>query len=196
MAKYPPKAVETTGNGADEEQATLLVNPTVEEERPSAPVFKIPVETILSDDCEITIGRVIVDGEVVEEGTKIAVHLGESVDVMRIPSMRAWMALGRIDTEGLDPTAPSTLRTMEGGFDDIASDIARRITAWTWTDMGGEPLPAPYKNVDVIRALEVDELFYLMNVIAGEAPEQRGNGRGGSPGSSLTKVRPRQKSSS
>ena len=44
--------------------------------------MKIPATKVLSDDCTITTGQVIEDGETIDAGVQHFVHQGEWVEVM------------------------------------------------------------------------------------------------------------------
>jgi hypothetical protein len=51
----------------------------------------------------------------------------------------------------------------------VAAFVAGRLVSWNWTDMDGEPLPAP--SAEVIGTLEDDEVQWLGAVVMnGKAP--------------------------
>jgi len=129
---------------------------------------KIPSKRVPSDDCIVRVGRKIADEKIVEEGIAYNIHEGEWIEVIPVRSLRQYFALSRLIAGG-------DAQKMESSLDDLCEQVAERVTAWNWTDMGGNPLPQPYKNPDAIKTLTEDELLYLMSAVQGETPGQRKN---------------------
>lgn len=136
---------------------------------------KIPLLHIPSDDCAVMVGQVVEDGNITTEGTPHYVHVGEWVEVLPITSLLEVSALSRLkslagneDMGGLDQS-----------FADLCRELSKRIISWSWTDMMGAPLAQPYQNPEVIVALTVEEVMYLIQAASGqESPDERKNGSG------------------
>lgn len=65
----------------------------------------------------------------------------------------------------------------------LASSLASRVTAWSWTDLRGEPLPQPDGDPETFMALTTAELNYLLGLNA-ESPLGKLNGSHDSPNTS------------
>ncbi len=130
---------------------------------------KIPSKRVPSDDCLVRVGRKIEGEKIEEEGIAYNVHEGEWIEVIPVGSLRQYFALSRLATAGGDA------QKLEASLDEICEQVAERVTGWNWTDMGGNPLPQPYKSPDAIKALTEDELLYLITAVQGETPGQRKN---------------------
>ena len=146
-----------------------------------------------SDDCEITIG-----------GETYYPHVGESLwfrGKPKIGQTKADWAFRRIGAS-LDEAAPdpraedetddqfferigrsrlTQLALVETHYDDLLQWIATRLDRWDWTDDDGKPLPALDHTTAPLLLLSTDELFYIRNVLSGEAPAEVGNAEGPSP---------------
>ena len=118
--------------------------------------WKIPPERVLSDDCEVRIGRVIEDGEIINEGVPWKVHEGEWVEIMPVRTLREIMALQDITDDG------------SGNLRTLCTELSNRITGWNWTGMDRQPLPSPYHSPEVLEFLTDDELVWLLGAARGQ----------------------------
>jgi len=129
---------------------------------------KIPATRILSDDCAISIGQVITDGEITDPGVAHYVHQDEWVEVLPIMTVKEVVQLSRLQA-GADDTA--------GVGDNLArlcEEMSKRVIAWNWTDIMGEEMEQPYNRPDVLENLSSDELLWLVNAASSqEAPGER-----------------------
>lgn len=131
------------------------------------PTWKIPPERVPSDDCTIFIHQKIEDGEIIEQGEGIKVHIGEWVELIPTQNIAELTALTDIQNMGAEGG---------GALRRLCEELSKRVTAWNWTDNAGDPLPQPYKNPDVIATLDNDELMWLFSATKGaETSEQRKN---------------------
>lgn len=145
--------------------------PTYPEGAPPLEKFKIPPEVIPSDDLIVHVGRVIEDGEVTQEGTPYAIHAGEAVWMLRANTMRLWLKWGALVTHRTDTESMAdAFALLEQHYDSVCEELSRRIVAWTWTDLDGEPLAQPYRQPSVLRELDADEILYLTKAVMREAP--------------------------
>lgn len=128
---------------------------------------KIAPLRIAADDCKVWLGRVIRDGAVVDPGTSYPIHEGEWVELMPVQTVRELLALERLR---LTTDAADSLQ-------ELCQELSHRILAWNWTDLTGEPMPAPHGNPAAIEALTPDELLWLLSQLhGGENQEIRKNG--------------------
>ena len=118
---------------------------------------KIPTVKVPSDECSINIGQVIEDGEVVEAGTPHYVHIGEWVEIMPVMAVKEVMQLSRLQRGSDDPSG------LGESLSQLCIELSKRIIAWNWTDLVGEPMEQPYNRPDVIEELSSDELLWLVN---------------------------------
>ena len=125
--------------------------------------WKIPPARIQSDDCAVYVGREIVDGEITNQGTPYYVHAGEWVELHPCRSLKEIMALSSVAAASTD------------GLHVLCAQLAKRLVAWDWTGMDGEPLPPP--SVDVLEELTDDEVMWLLSAAQGaETSVERKNG--------------------
>ena len=68
---------------------------------------KIPTVKVPSDECAISIGQIIEDGEIVEPGTPHYVHIGEWVEIMPVMAVKEVMQLSCRNSARNCPSAPS-----------------------------------------------------------------------------------------
>jgi len=160
--------------------------------------WKIPPVRIACDDCEIHVGRVIRNREIVTPGVAYRVHIGEWIEV--IPALTVRALLGFRPIEGIESNGQITvgerLDEAERNFDDVARSLCDRIVAWNWTALDGTALDQPYKAPQVLKDLHVDEIVYLVAALNREPEAERKNGSGALPITSSRTVRRREKSSS
>ena len=145
----------------------------------TASKLKIPAVEYKSDSCVIHVGRVIVKGQVTAEGIPYNVHKGEKLSLLPVSSMDELINIGKL-TRALaseQQDAESVAEAAEA-FDSLCEVLSKRVYSWTWTDLDGDPLPQPYQNPAAIRGLNTEELFWILNVVQGEAPEERKNDSG------------------
>ena len=122
---------------------------------------KIPAQKVLSDDCSISIGQVIEDGEIVQQGTPHFVHKGEWVEILPVMTVKEVMQISRLQNAGTDGTQ------LGENLTDLCKELARRVISWNWTDLMGEPMEQPYNRPDVLEGLSSEELMWLMGATGG-----------------------------
>ena len=145
---------------------------TTTEEEPKMQKFKIPAVPYPSDDCIVYIGRVVEDGEVVDQGVEYRVHEGETVSVIPAISTAEIIALGSMESVSDAGGAAA----ISEAFSDLCLRLSKRVVSWDWTDLAGEPYPQPYKNREVLMELTTDELIWLIaRTTNRETPEERKN---------------------
>ena len=118
---------------------------------------KIPTVKVPSDECSISIGQIIEDGEIVEPGTPHYVHIGEWVEIMPVMAVKEVMQLSRLQRGSDDPSG------LGESLSQLCKELSKRIIAWNWTDLVGELMEQPYNRPDVIEELSSDELLWLVN---------------------------------
>ena len=124
--------------------------------------YKVPLRRVASDSCAIMLGRVIEDGEITNPGTAHYVHQGEWVDFLPVGSLAEVVQL--IDDlrpikEVLDARH---LSKVAGRITARCNRLSKRVIAWNWTDLAGDPLPQPYGKPEVLLNLNNDELLWLI----------------------------------
>ena len=134
-----------------------------------------------SDDCAIMLGRTIDAGVITAPGEANYVHVGETVTMIPAASMREVIAIGQMARGSVelqsDELDASKVADLSGDASDkLCEALAKRITAWTWTDNFHRPLPQPFGNPEVLQDLTSDEIFYLIRVAQGEPESERKNG--------------------
>ena len=122
---------------------------------------KIPAQKVLSDDCSISIGQVIEDGEIIDEGTPHFVHQGEWVEVLPVMTVKEVMQISRLQNAANDATE------LGENLTELCRQLSRRVIAWNWTDMMGESMEQPYNRPDVLEGLSSEELMWLMTATSG-----------------------------
>jgi hypothetical protein len=119
--------------------------------------LKIPTIKVLADDCSISIGQVIEDGEITTPGTPHYVHVGEWVEVMPVLTVREVMHLSRLRTGSDDGTG------LGDSLGKLCQELSKRLLSWNWTDLLGEAMEQPHNRPDVLEELSADELLWLVN---------------------------------
>ena len=129
---------------------------------------KIPAMRISSDDCAISIGQVIEDGEIINAGTPYYVHEGEWVEIIPVITVKEVMQLSNLQKASDDPQALGTNLTM------LCRELARRVISWNWTDLMGYAIEQPYNRPDILEGLSSEELLWLVNATTSqESPDER-----------------------
>ena len=118
---------------------------------------KIPTVKVPSDECAISIGQIIEDGEITEAGTPHYVHIGEWVEIMPVMAVKEVMQLSRLQRGSDDPSG------LGESLSQLCKELSKRTIAWNWTDLVGELMEQPYNRPDVIEELSSDELLWLVN---------------------------------
>jgi hypothetical protein len=144
----------------------------VDGENGHKPEFKIPPVRVPADDCPTQ----------ATGGDTVYLHAGEWVEVLPLPDYQMLIALRRMAAS-----------TDDVAYDRLCERMARRVTAWSLTDVDGEPLPQPWRNVDAIRELGVGEHMWLLGVLESGGREARKNGSGPSADTSTPTARNRRK---
>ena len=123
---------------------------------------KIPALRIKSDGCAINIGQVIEDGEIVNPGTPYYIHQGEWVEILPIMTVKEVVNISRLQNGGSDPSV------LGSSFVELCRELSRRVIAWDWTDMMGQPIEQPYDKPDVLEQLSSEELLWLISATTNE----------------------------
>ncbi len=132
-----------------------------------------------SDDCTVT-----------RAGVEYAVHEGESVTLYPGARVGDWLVMEqflRIEPEldavrGTPEEAARTVAIIGAALELAVPLLTERLTAWTWTDDRGTPLPQPAEGVAAFRGLSFEELGYLVAVACrNESPAEEKKGSNGSP---------------
>lgn len=106
---------------------------------------KLPPRRVKSDDFTLVI-----------DGKEYHPHAGEYVDYVRgIPWGFLSVLRGSMEVDASDAKAVLT------EWSRIVSVLPSCIIGWTWTDVQGLPLPAPYQNPRAFDLLSEDELVWL-----------------------------------
>lgn len=136
---------------------------------------KVPTRRAASDDCLVYVDKKRIehpDGTVeIVNGEGTPFHVDEWVEFIPMLSMLQYLELGKIADEDTDVTAK------DKGLDAICENLAKKLVDWNWTDVWGDSYPKPFRNPAAIRALEDDELMYLIALLqGGETETARKNG--------------------
>ena len=125
-----------------------------------------------SDDCAVTHA-----GEVFypHEGEWVEMLPGISVGDLAALKSLAQLEMRRAALDGDEDEGAQTIDMLLEAVATARTVVTPRLTAWSWTDIRGAPLPCPADDPDVYLGLEVEEVFYLMRVARGEAPAERKN---------------------
>jgi len=123
--------------------------------------MKIPATKVLSDECFISTGQVIEDGEIIDAGTPYYVHQGEWVEVMPVLTVKEVMQLSRLQNGSNNPEA------LGDNLTALCVELSHRLVAWNWTDLMGEPMEQPFNRPDVLEGLSSDELMWLVSATSG-----------------------------
>ena len=143
---------------------------------------KIPAVKVNSDECFISVGQVIEDGAIVDEGTPYYIHKGEWVEVLPVLTVREVMQINKLQNAASDANGLGENLSM------LCKELAQRVIAWNWTDMMGETMEQPYKRPDVLEGLASEELMWLMSATSQqESPDERKKGSKSSANTSLEK---------
>ena len=129
---------------------------------------KIPTKMVMSDECAISIGQVIEDGEITNPGTPYYVHEGECVELLPVITVSEVMQISRLQNAGADTAA------LGDSLAELCKELSKRIVSWDWTNLMGEPMEQPYNRPEVLEALSSEELMWLMTATgAGEPADAR-----------------------
>ena len=123
--------------------------------------MKIPATKVLSDECFISTGQVIEDGEIIDAGIPYYVHQGEWVEVMPVLTVKEVMQLSRLQNGSNNPEA------LGDNLTALCVELSHRLVAWNWTDLMGEPMEQPFNRPDVLEGLSSDELMWLVSATSG-----------------------------
>ena len=123
---------------------------------------KIPLRRVPSDSCAVVIGQVLGEGgATVDPGTPYYVHQGEWVEYMPIGSIGNLLNLMK-SLAAATGTSPEGPDVMTRRFNERCAWLSEQLVAWNWTDLFGNPLPQPYRQVDVLMGLTNAELVWLI----------------------------------
>ena len=134
---------------------------------------KIPLRRIPADGCAVYVGRTVKDGAIDNPGTPHAVHIGEWIEVLPALAVGELLSLMRIQERGI---GGANIAEMQASLDNLCGELSKRIIAWNWTDMMGQPLPQPYGQPNVLARLTTDELVWLLQTATRtESEDERKN---------------------
>lgn len=99
-------------------------------------------------------------------------HEGEWVELIPVQTAadaRAMHIVSQLqsDVEAAEGDAEAALEVARIANEQmyvLASSLAQRVIAWTWTDMRGEPLAQPSGDPELFLALPMSEFHYLLNL--------------------------------
>ena len=120
------------------------------------PKLKLPTIRIKSDECYISVGQVVEDGEIINEGTPYYVHEKEWIEVIPVMTVREVLHLSKLQSGMSNTSDIGENLTM------LCQELSKRIVSWNWTDIMGEPLEQPYKNAAVLEEITSEELLWLV----------------------------------
>ena len=144
---------------------------------------KIPATKVPSDECFISIGQVIEDGEIVDPGKPHYVHQGEWVEILPVMTVKEVMQISKLQNAGEDGFRLGENLTA------LCGELARRVIRWNWTGLMGEKLEQPYGRPDVLEQLSSEELMWLMTATGTqESPDERKKGSAQSEPTSLAEA--------
>ena len=123
---------------------------------------KIPAVKVKSDECSISIGQVIEDGEITNPGTPYFVHQGEWVEILPVITVAEMMNISRLQNAASDTTS------LDQNLSDLCKELSKRLIAWNWTDLMGEKMEQPYNRPDVLERLASEELMWLMSAASSQ----------------------------
>jgi hypothetical protein len=150
---------------------------------------KVQPRRIPSDGCRVTDGD---DEYYPHAGEHILWRPGTRVGELAV--LTQWASIqSRMDA--IDGTPAERMAAQAAILTEFAQQaapvLAARIVGWDWTDDDGEPLPPPRQDPAVFERLDLDELNYLIGLLAGNEPEQAKNGSRPSPTTSSDTQPPR-----
>ena len=122
---------------------------------------KIPAIRVKSDDCSISVGQVVEDGEVVDQGTPHYVHKGEWVEILPVITVKEVMQISKLQNAGDNASGLGESLT------ELCKELSRRVIKWNWTDLMGEPIDQPYGRPEILERLSSEELMWLMGAASG-----------------------------
>ena len=122
---------------------------------------KIPAIRVKSDDCSISVGQVVEDGEVVDQGTPHYVHKGEWVEILPVITVKEVMQISKLQNAGDNASGLGESLT------ELCKELSRRVIKWNWTDLMGEPSDQPYGRPEILERLSSEELMWLMGAASG-----------------------------
>ena len=141
---------------------------------------KIPAIKVLSDECSISIGQVIEDGEITQPGTPYFVHQGEWVEILPVVTVAEVMNISRLQNAAADTA------NLDQNLSTLCRELSKRVISWNWTNLMGEKMEQPYDRPDVLERLASEELMWLMSAASGqESPDERKKDSKKSEGTSL-----------
>ena len=123
---------------------------------------KIPAVKVKSDECSISVGQVIEDGEITNPGTPYFVHQGEWVEILPVITVAEVMNISRLQNAASDTTS------LDQNLSDLCKELSKRVIAWNWTDLMGERMEQPFQRPDVLEQLASEELMWLMSAASSQ----------------------------
>ena len=126
---------------------------------------KIPPVRVASDQCMVTVGQIVENGVITNPGTAYPVHVGEWVEILPAATVQEVIALTSMQRLMAGPTQDVT--EVETVFRMMTKELSKRVIAWNWTDMMGQPLAQPYGDPDAIAGVTTEELLWLEDAASG-----------------------------
>jgi len=123
---------------------------------------KIPALRIKSDECAINVGQVVEDGEITNPGTPYFVHQDEWIEILPVITVAEVMHISRLQNASGDTS------NLDENLTELCKELSRRLVAWNWTDLMGEPLEQPHNRPDILEKLSSEELMWLMGAASSQ----------------------------
>ena len=123
---------------------------------------KIPALRIKSDECAINVGQVVEDGEITNPGTPYFVHQDEWIEILPVITVAEVMHISRLQNASGDTS------NLDENLTELCKELSRRLVAWNWTDLMGEPLEQPHNRPDILGKLSSEELMWLMGAASSQ----------------------------
>lgn len=117
-------------------------------------------------------------------------HRGETIWLLPVADMGTYLKINRLNRINLEQRDEPTFGDdQQDAFVALAEMLAQHTAAWDWTDLGGDPLPQPYKNPDVLIGLDSEVFSYVLSLVQYGPPAEKKSEDAILPNSSSAKVR-------
>ena len=113
--------------------------------------MKLASIRIASDGCKVVQGRVVADGVIKIEGTPVAMHEGEWVEIVPVMTLREMLSLQRLQK--------SIKENESKDFTALCVELSKRVTAWNWTEIPTLLIPlSSMASMQATKALRMSSL--------------------------------------